>query len=159
MSDALIVVQTAPLDVTGALTRLQANPKAGAVATFMGLMRDHNDGEQISQMTLEHYPGMTEAALRAISEEAGVRWPLYDVVILHRVGPLRPTDVIVFVGTTSTHRQAALDACAFIMDYLKTRAPFWKKETGAGGEHWVDARDSDDTAAQRWQAPGGEHGA
>ncbi|MEC5396331.1 molybdopterin synthase catalytic subunit MoaE [Uliginosibacterium sp. H1] len=124
----------------------------GAVASFVGTVR----GEGVLAMTLEHYPGMTERALHRIVEDARTRWPLASVRVIHRVGRLLPGEAIVFVGVASAHRHAAFEACAFIMDFLKTRAPFWKKEETAAGARWVDARDSDDTAAARWASPGSE---
>lgn len=127
-----------------------ANLGIGAVATFVGYVRDYNDGQDVRGMFLEHYPGMTEKALAGIVSEAEQRWPLLRVEVLHRVGQLQPGEPIVFVGTASAHRQAAFDACNFIMDYLKTRAPFWKREATPEGERWVDARDSDREAAERW---------
>jgi molybdopterin synthase catalytic subunit len=126
----------------------------GAVACFVGYMRDFNDGHTVSAMFLEHYPGMTERALEAIAEEARLRWPLLKVSILHRVGALEPGEPIVFVGVASAHRQAAFEACEFVMDYLKTRAPLWKKERTAAGSRWVDGRASDQQALERWQEPG-----
>ncbi|MBB2495650.1 molybdopterin synthase catalytic subunit MoaE [Aquipseudomonas ullengensis] len=127
-----------------------ANLGIGAVATFVGYVRDCNDGQAVRGMFLEHYPGMTEKALQQIAAEAQQRWPLLRVEILHRVGRLEPGEPIVFVGTASSHRQAAFDACNFIMDYLKTRAPFWKKEDTAEGARWVEGRCSDSQAAARW---------
>lgn len=127
-----------------------ANTGIGAVVGFVGYVRDYNDGNAVAAMTLEHYPGMTEKALAGIVEQASARWPLLGVEIVHRVGHLQPGEPIVFVGTTSSHRQAAFDACNFIMDYLKTRAPFWKREDTPEGARWVDGRDSDQTAARRW---------
>jgi molybdopterin synthase catalytic subunit len=127
----------------------------GAVVTFTGVVRRLNEGEPLQAMTLEHYPGMTEAELERVEAEAAQRWPLQASLIVHRVGLLVPGDNIVLVVTASAHRQAAFAAAAFLMDYLKTRAPFWKKEIGAdGAEHWVDAREADETAAERWQAGG-----
>ena len=128
-----------------------ANVGVGAVVGFVGYVRDYNDGNPVAAMTLEHYPGMTEKALAGIVEQARARWPLLGVEILHRVGHLLPGEPIVFVGTASSHRQAAFDACNFIMDYLKTRAPFWKREDTPDGARWVDGRDSDQAAAQRWE--------
>ncbi len=125
--------------------------RIGAVASFLGLVRDLNDGASVSAMTLEHYPGMTEKALEAIVAEAKQRWNIYDALVIHRVGPLKPCDQIVLVAVSSAHRGEAFAACEFIMDYLKTRAPFWKKEDTPDGGRWVDARDSDDSAAARWQ--------
>ncbi len=124
----------------------------GAVASFVGLVRDANDGAGISRMTLEHYPGMTEKSLAEIVEEACGRWQVIDVTVIHRVGELKPGDNIVLVVVASAHRGDAFAACEFIMDSLKTRAPFWKKlETPEGGR-WVDARESDDVAAEKWKA-------
>ena len=128
-----------------------ANAGIGAVVGFVGYVRDYNDGDPVAAMTLEHYPGMTEKSLAGIVEQARARWSLHSVAIVHRVGHLLPGEPIVFVGTASAHRQAAFDACNFIMDYLKTRAPFWKREDTPEGARWVDGRDSDQTAAQRWE--------
>jgi len=128
-----------------------ANAGIGAVVGFVGYVRDYNDGNAVAGMTLEHYPGMTEKALAGIVEQARARWPLLGVEIVHRVGQLQPGEPIVFVGTASGHRQAAFDACNFIMDYLKTRAPFWKREDTPEGPRWVDGRASDQAAAQRWE--------
>ena len=146
-------VQEADFDVGAELAALRAgDARVGALASFLGLVRDLNDGAAVSEMTLEHYPGMTEKALEAIVTEARGRWDIYDALIIHRVGPLRPCDQIVLVAVTSAHRGEAFAACEFIMDYLKTRAPFWKKEDTPGGGRWVDARETDDTAAARWEA-------
>ena len=129
----------------------RGNPKIGAVASFIGLVRDVNEGDAVSDLTLEHYPGMTERALDKIVAEAQSRWDVFDVLVVHRFGRLAPTDQIVLVVVTSAHRGEAFAACEFVMDYLKTRAPFWKKEhTGAGGR-WVEARSSDAAAAERWK--------
>ncbi|MCM2319734.1 MAG: molybdopterin synthase catalytic subunit MoaE [Pseudomonas sp.] len=128
-----------------------ANAGIGAVVGFVGYVRDLNDGNSVAALTLEHYPGMTEKALTGIVEQASARWPLLGVDIVHRVGHLQPGEPIVFVGTASSHRQAAFDACNFIMDYLKTRAPFWKREDTPEGARWVDGRDSDQAAARRWE--------
>jgi molybdopterin synthase catalytic subunit len=122
----------------------------GAIASFVGLARDMNDGSGVAAMTLEHYPGMTEKALGALVDEARSRWALLDVTVIHRVGRLLPGDPIVLVMVASSHRGEAFAACEFIMDYLKTQAPFWKKEETPQGERWVDARASDDAAAARW---------
>lgn len=149
-----IRVQTEPFDLdaeTAALYR--ANPKVGAVATFLGLVRDVNEGDGVATLSLEHYPGMTEKALAKIVEEASVRWPILDCTVIHRVGELRPTEPIVLVAVATAHRQDAFAACAFIMDYLKTQAPFWKKEVTPQGARWVEARESDDAAAARWDKP------
>ncbi len=122
----------------------------GAVVTFTGKVRNHNLGANVSALTLEHYPGMTEKALGEIISEARSRWPLQRVSVIHRVGSLFPGDEIVFVGVTSAHRSMAFESAEFIMDYLKTRAPFWKREATAEGERWVESRDSDHAAAKRW---------
>jgi molybdopterin synthase catalytic subunit len=122
----------------------------GAIASFVGLARDINEGSGVTAMTLEHYPGMTEKALAALVEAANARWALLDVTVIHRVGRLLPGDPIVLVAVASSHRGEAFAACEFIMDYLKTQAPFWKKEETPQGERWVDARASDDAAAARW---------
>ena len=123
----------------------------GAVVTFSGLVRDFNEQPDVLALTLEHYPGMTEQALEQIAAEAAERWPLQVVQIIHRVGRLTPGDPIVLVAVASAHRQAAFDGCNFVMDFLKTRAPFWKKENTRHGDYWVSARNSDDAAARRWQ--------
>jgi molybdopterin synthase catalytic subunit len=127
------------------------NPKVGAVASFVGVVRDVNDGAGVATMTLEHYPGMTEKALQGIIDAAKVRWEVLDCTVIHRVGRLAPTDQIVFVAVASGHRGDAFAACEFIMDYLKTQAPFWKKEETRDGARWVEAKDSDDAAAGRWK--------
>jgi molybdopterin synthase catalytic subunit len=146
-----VSVQSATFDSGALLDALHGqNPGVGALVSFVGYVRDFNVGQDVHGLFLEHYPGMTEKALAAIEAEARQRWPLLAVSIVHRVGELAPGAPIVFVGVASAHRQAAFDACAFIMDYLKTRAPFWKKELGDQGSQWVAARDSDQQAAQRW---------
>ena len=146
-----IAVQTQAFDFQAEIQALyRANPKVGAVASFLGLVRDINEGQGVSAMTLEHYPGMTEKALADIVEQARTRWEVMDACVIHRVGPLKPTDPIVLVAVASAHRGDAFAACEFIMDFLKTRAPFWKKEATPEGEKWVDARESDDRAAARW---------
>jgi len=127
-----------------------ANEGVGAVVGFVGYVRDFNDGREVAGMYLEHYPGMTEKALAKIVVEAEQRWPLLKVEVLHRIGALEPGEPIVFVGVASAHRQAAFDACNFIMDYLKTRAPFWKKENTHEGPRWVEGKQSDQDAAGRW---------
>ena len=145
-------VQEADFDLNVELTALRAgDARVGALASFLGLVRDLNDGASVSEMTLEHYPGMTEKALKEIVAEAKDRWDIYDALVIHRVGPLKPCDQIVLVAVTSAHRGEAFAACEFIMDYLKTRAPFWKREATPQGARWVDARDADDSAAARWQ--------
>jgi molybdopterin synthase catalytic subunit len=148
----VVRVQQAPFDAGREIARLRAgNPRVGAVASFIGVARDINDGSAVATLTLEHYPGMTEKALADIESQARSRWPLIDVTIVHRVGTLAPTDPIVLVAVSSAHRGAAFAACEFIMDYLKTDAPFWKKEVTPSGERWVDARTSDDAARERWE--------
>ncbi|WP_036774377.1 molybdopterin synthase catalytic subunit MoaE [Photorhabdus australis] len=122
----------------------------GAIVTFTGKVRNHNLGDRVSELRLEHYPGMTEKVLRSIVVEARNRWPLQRISIIHRVGTLYPGDEIVFVGVTGAHRSMAFDAAEFIMDYLKTKAPFWKKEFLPDGERWVESRESDQEAARRW---------
>ena len=145
-------IQEAPFDAGALIAEThRANPKVGAVATFVGLVRDVNEGSDVSEMTLEHYPGMTERAIEDICEEAGRRWEVLDARVVHRVGTLRPTEPIVIVAVASGHRRDAFEACEFIMDFLKTRAPFWKKERTGDGERWVEARASDDEAAARWK--------
>jgi molybdopterin synthase catalytic subunit len=129
------------------------NPGVGAVVTFLGLMRDINEGDDVAGMTLEHYPGMTERALADIADEAMRRWDLEAINVVHRVGELQPEDPIVLVAAASRHRGDAFRGCEFVIDYLKTRAPFWKKERTAEGERWVDARDSDQQAEARWRQP------
>jgi molybdopterin synthase catalytic subunit len=149
-------VQEADFDIGAELAALRAgDARVGALASFLGLVRDINDGTSVSEMTLEHYPGMTEKALEAIVAEAKGRWDLYDVLVIHRVGPLRPCDQIVLVGVTSAHRGEAFAACEFVMDYLKTEAPFWKKEQTPEGSRWVDARESDEAARVRWTGGSG----
>ena len=144
-------VQEADFDLGAELAALRAgDARVGALASFVGLVRDINDGAGVSEMTLEHYPGMTEKVLEEILLEAKSRWEIYSSLVIHRVGPLRPCDQIVLVAVTSAHRGEAFAACEFIMDYLKTRAPFWKREETPEGARWVDARDKDDSAAQRW---------
>ena len=147
-------IQSQDFDAGAEIARLrEGDPKVGAVAAFIGVARDVNDGETVATLALEHYPGMTEKALEKIVIEARARWRLIEALVIHRVGELRPTDQIVLVAVTSAHRGDAFAACEFIMDYLKTRAPFWKKESTPQGTHWVEARDSDDQAAGRWQGP------
>lgn len=144
-------VQTEDFDVGLEMLALrQKNPKVGAVASFVGVVRDLNDGDDVSSLTLEHYPGMTERSLEDIVSEAKDRWDIYDALIIHRVGKLLPLDQIVLVLVTSAHRGESFKACEFLMDYLKTRAPFWKKEQTSLGSRWVEARESDASAAMRW---------
>lgn len=145
-------VQAEPFDIAAEIRELTVRSHdIGAVVTFTGLVREVVPGAGDQSMTLEHYPGMTEAALASIEAEARARWPLAGTTVIHRIGRLQPGEDIVLVVTASRHRQAAFEAAAFLMDYLKTRAPFWKKEESGGVGQWVDARDSDDAAAARWQ--------
>jgi molybdopterin synthase catalytic subunit len=145
-------VQEADFDLGAELAALRRDDaRVGAIASFVGVVRDVNDGSGVSEMTLEHYPGMTEKALEAIVVEAKGRWDIFDALVIHRVGRLQPTDQIVLVAVTGAHRGETFAACEFIMDYLKTRAPFWKREVTPEGARWVDARETDDTAAKRWQ--------
>jgi molybdopterin synthase catalytic subunit len=149
---ARVRVQPGDFEVGAELDALTRGRKdVGAVASFVGLVRDANDGQAVRTMTLEHYPGMTEKALEDICAQAHARWDLLDTLVIHRVGPLAPGDRIVLVGVASGHRGEAFAACEFIMDYLKTRAPFWKREDTPEGARWVEARESDDAAAERWK--------
>ena len=149
-----IRVQVDDFDLGKEVERLRAGkPQIGAVASFIGLVRDINDGSGVSTLTLEHYPGMTEKALADIVAQAQARWEVIDCTVIHRVGELQPSDQIVLVAVASGHRGDAFAACEFIMDFLKTAAPFWKKERTPDGERWVEARHSDDAAARRWQDP------
>ncbi|HET7526212.1 MAG TPA: molybdopterin synthase catalytic subunit MoaE [Burkholderiaceae bacterium] len=144
-------VQQADFDLAAEVAALrQGDGQVGAVATFVGTVRDRNDGTPISAMELEHYPGMTERAIDAMINEAARRFDIRGVRVIHRVGALQPGDQIVLVAVTSAHRQHAFEACEFLMDYLKTQAPFWKKETTPEGARWVDARQADDAALARW---------
>lgn len=146
-------MQTEDFDVGCETTRLhEMNLSIGAIATFVGTVSDVNENAQIVSLRLEHYPGMTEKSIAEIIQQAKQRWPLLGVRVIHRVGELKLGEQIVFVGVSSRHRGAAFDACEFIMDYLKTRAPFWKKETTRSGTRWVESRASDSDAAERWQS-------
>ena len=146
-----VFIQQADFDSGQVLAELRAgDPAVGAVATFIGTVRDRNDGTGVSGMELEHYPGMTERAIEAMIDVALARFDVRAARVIHRVGLLKPLDQIVMVAVTSGHRGQAFQACEFIMDYLKTQAPFWKKETTSQGARWVDARVSDDAALQRW---------
>ena len=147
-----IRVQTEDFDVGAEMAALRAgNSKIGAAAAFVGLVRDVNDGAGVSTLTLEHYPAMTQKALVEIVDQAKTRWEVIDATVIHRVGQLMPTDQIVLVLVASGHRGDAFQACEYIMDFLKTSAPFWKKESTVDGDRWVVARESDDAAASRWQ--------
>ncbi|MBM3343315.1 MAG: molybdopterin synthase catalytic subunit MoaE [Betaproteobacteria bacterium] len=145
-------VQESDFDISAEIAALRAgNPKIGAIASFIGVVRDLNEGDAVSTLTLEHYPGMTEKSIEDIITQARGRWQVMDALVIHRIGTLKPLDQIVLVVVSSGHRGDAFAACEFIMDYLKTRAPFWKKEQTSNGARWVDARASDDAAAQRWR--------
>ncbi len=145
-------MQTEDFDIGAEIAALRrADARMGAIASFIGVVRDVNEGESVNEMTLEHYPGMTERALEQIVAEAKARWDIVDVLVVHRVGRLAPNDQIVLVVVTGAHRGEAFAACEFVMDYLKTRAPFWKKEATAQGARWVEARTADDLAAERWK--------
>jgi molybdopterin synthase catalytic subunit len=151
MNQPRVSVQTADFDLSAEVATLHANdPGVGAVASFVGTVRDHSDGAGVSLMELEHYPGMTEKAIEAMIDQALQRFDIRAARVIHRVGPLRPCEQIVLVAVTSAHRGQAFQACEFLMDYLKTQAPFWKKERTPEGAHWVDARVSDDAALARW---------
>ena len=153
MSDAAsnVRVQAGDFDLGLELARLRENDaRVGAVVSFVGTVRDMNDGSRVSEMELEHYPGMTERALEDIVAQAGARWPLYNALVIHRVGPLAPLEQIVLVAVSAAHRGEAFAACEFIIDYLKTDAPFWKKEQTPQGARWVDARLTDDSAKAKW---------
>lgn len=146
-----IRVQTEDFDPGKEVAELRAGqPQVGAVVAFVGTVRDMNEGAGVAEMELEHYPGMTEKALEAIVAQAKGRWNIFDALVIHRVGPLKPLDQIVLVTVTSAHRGEAFAACEFIMDYLKTQAPFWKKEQTPQGARWVDARVTDDEALAKW---------
>jgi molybdopterin synthase catalytic subunit len=144
-------VQQEDFDLSTEVARLRAdNPRVGAVVTFVGAVRDMNDGASVAEMELEHYPGMTERSLRNIVEQAFARWPLSGALVIHRVGPLKPMELIVLVACSAAHRGEAFAACEFIIDYLKTDAPFWKKEQTPDGARWVDARVTDEAAMAKW---------
>lgn len=151
----LVRVQEADFDVSEELERLSAGrADVGAVASFVGLVRDRAGGAPVQAMTLEHWPGATERALRRIAEDAAARWPLQGALVVHRVGRLAPGERIVLAAAASPHRHAAFEAAAFLMDWLKTEAPFWKKEETPEGARWVEARESDDAAKARWGGRG-----
>ena len=144
-------VQQEDFDISAEIAAMRSdNPKIGAIASFVGVVRDVNDGDSVATMTLEHYPGMTEKSIIGIIDQACGRWEVLDALVIHRIGTLKPTDQIVLVIVASTHRGDAFSACEFIMDYLKTDAPFWKKEQTPQGARWVDARSSDDGAKAKW---------
>lgn len=147
----MVRIQSEDFDAGAEIAILRRNnPAVGAISSFIGLVRDVNSGERVSELTLEHYPGMTEKALDEIVDEAKARWDIIEVLVIHRVGVLRPTDQIVLVVVAGAHRGEAFAACEFVMDYLKTKAPFWKKEQTPAGSRWVESRSSDDAAAERW---------
>ena len=146
-------VQSQDFDLGAEIAALRAgDARVGAVASFVGTVRDVNDGTGVATMTLEHYPGMTEKSLEEICAQARERWDIFDLLVIHRVGELKPLDQIVLVAVTSAHRGEAFAACEFVMDYLKTQAPFWKKEVTGSGTRWVASRESDDAAAARWRS-------
>lgn len=147
-----IRIQEKDFDLSAEIASMcKGDPRVGAVVSFLGTVRDMNDGSLVKGMTLEHYPGMTEKALQEILDQAKSRWDLYQTLVIHRVGLLLPEDQIVMVAVTSAHRGEAFAACEFIIDYLKTAAPFWKKEDTPEGGRWVDARVTDETAMSRWE--------
>jgi len=151
MAAARVTVQTADFDLGAEVAALRAGDAGvGAVAAFVGTVRDRNDGQGVSSMELEHYPGMTERAIEAMIDEACKRFDIRGARVIHRVGVLQPQHQIMMVAVTSAHRGTAFQACEFLMDYLKTQAPFWKKEQTPDGARWVDARSSDDAAIARW---------
>lgn len=146
-----VSVQTEDFDISQELAQLRANDaRVGAVCSFVGTVRERNEGSAVSNMELEHYPGMTEKSIVAMMEEAANRFDIYGARVIHRIGLLQPQDQIVLVAVTSAHRGMSFQACEFLMDYLKTQAPFWKKEVTPEGSRWVDARVSDDKALARW---------
>ena len=147
----VIRIQEADFDLGAEIKEIRKGDlQVGAVVSFVGTVRDLNDGSQLTNMTLEHYPGMTEKALEEIADQAKSRWDIRNTLIIHRIGPMLPEDQIVLVAVTSAHRREAFAACEFIMDYLKTAAPFWKKEVTSEGGRWVDARVADEVAMARW---------
>ncbi|HEY0063545.1 MAG TPA: molybdenum cofactor biosynthesis protein MoaE [Telluria sp.] len=152
---SLVRVQAADFDLNAELAALRGqDARIGAVVSFVGTVRDMNDGASVAEMELEHYPGMTEQSIAQIVGQAEQRWPLFGAVVIHRVGPLKPLEQIVLVACSAAHRGEAFAACEFIIDYLKTEAPFWKKEQTPEGARWVDARTSDDQALAKWAAKG-----
>ncbi len=151
MAQTKIRVSPEDFDLSDETAEIRArNPLAGAIVSFVGVVRAKNEGSAVSSMTLEHYPGMTEKSLEGIVEKARERFGIDDVTVIHRVGEMAVGEQIVLVAVSSAHRQAAFEACAYIMDWLKTRAPFWKKEQTPEGARWVDARESDEAARERW---------
>jgi molybdopterin synthase catalytic subunit len=151
MADARVSIQAGDFNLADEVAALRAgDSRVGAVCSFIGTVRDRNDGASVSAMELEHYPGMTERAIEAMIDEAQRRFDIFAARVVHRVGPLQPRDQIVLVAVTSAHRGESFRACEFLMDYLKTQAPFWKKEETPQGARWVDARVADDAALARW---------
>ncbi|CAM2878591.1 MULTISPECIES: molybdopterin synthase catalytic subunit MoaE [Vibrio] len=148
--NSYVSVQVEDFSVAQEYEALSSGTDAGAVVTFIGKVRDMNLGDHVTGLHLEHYPGMTEKSLNEICDEAKSRWPLLQLRLIHRIGDLDIGDQVVFVGVSSAHRSASFEACEFVMDYLKTKAPFWKKERTTDGTRWIDSRDSDSKAAQRW---------
>jgi len=148
--NSYVSVQVEDFSVAQEYEALSSGTDAGAVVTFIGKVRDMNLGDHVTGLHLEHYPGMTEKSLNEICDEAKSRWPLLQLRLIHRIGDLDIGDQVVFVGVSSAHRKASFEACEFVMDYLKTKAPFWKKERTTDGTRWIDSRDSDAKAAQRW---------
>lgn len=159
MGGARVTVQTADFDLGAEVAAMRAgSPAVGAVATFIGTVRDRNDGADVSRMELEHYPGMTERAIESMIDEATLRFEILGARVVHRIGVLQPEDQIMMVAVSAAHRGQAFQACEFLMDYLKTQAPFWKKEQTPDGARWVDARSSDDAAIARWGIQAGNAG-
>ena len=155
MTNPRVSIHTGDFDLSAEVAALRAgDARVGAVCAFVGTVRDRNEGDTVSTMELEHYPGMTEQAIEAMIDAARQRFDLYGVRVIHRVGLLQPQDQIVLVAVTSAHRGEAFQACEFLMDYLKTQAPFWKKEQTPDGARWVDARVADDAALARWGVAG-----
>jgi molybdopterin synthase catalytic subunit len=156
---ARVSIREADFDLSAEVAALRAgDPGVGAVVSFIGTVREFSDGQDVLGMELEHYPGMTEASIEAMIDQAMARFDIRAARVVHRIGALRPTEQIVLVAVSSAHRGQAFQACEFLMDYLKTQAPFWKKESTAEGAHWVDARSSDDAALQRWGLSSGNAG-
>lgn len=153
VGEPMIKIQQQDFNVAEEYQALRADaPKIGAIAIFTGLVRDVSNDDTVTGMFLEHYPGMTEKVLTELVEQAKQRWPIINVRIIHRIGELKTADQIVFVGVSSEHREAAFAACEFLMDFLKTQAPFWKREERKDGSHWVEAKDSDQERATRWHS-------
>ena len=151
MATTKVIVQQADFCIADEYQHLSQDNSDGALVTFVGKVRDFNDGIQVNQLSLEHYPGMTEKVLEQLAAQARKRWDVNHITIIHRVGTMNLGEQIVFIGVSSAHRQAAFDACEFLIDFLKTKAPFWKLEATSDGDKWVDARDSDEQATQQWQ--------